>query len=289
MRSQPLSSGARASVTAYGRSSAPPLRAVVSVPSWLAAMPRNSTGMAVVLVSCGVVVSRDARRGRGVQARCSDDWTADRDREQVAGDRVVLAEAGAVEAGPGESAGAGGAGDGWSEEEAPRVNRSVGTDAAGARVRDELPRPQAGAVGGSHRARSKLAGTEQVGHQRVGDERAVRARQPRVDGSPGPYHPLPRTGHEPAVLHGQFEVGPEEADDPGAVQREQLREPARRGAAGEEGEQAVEVTLHVAHPVRVEQPARDDELGEDGIHAEQRVENGPVARAQRVGSTRQVT
>src|ERR1700722_17272656 len=78
-RSQPFSSCARARRSVYSLSKAGPERAVISEPSLVAAIPRNSTGMALRLLAPGL----------GVNCRLVGDLLAGLDghRETVPGRR----------------------------------------------------------------------------------------------------------------------------------------------------------------------------------------------------------
>ena len=106
----------------------------------------------------------------------------------------------------------------------------------------------------------------------------------RVHGGPRPHLAVSGPPDEGTLLDRELEVGAEEADDARPVQREQLGEAARRRTAREEREEPVEVALDVTHPVLVEEATGHDELRQDGIHPEQRVEDGAVARSRRVGA-----
>src|SRR5689334_24579483 len=101
-------------------------------------MPRNSTAM----VTC-------FRRGG-------------QELEQAPGDRVVLAEAGAVEVRAGETAGTGRPRHGRAEQEQFRVDRSVGADRAAVAVGLELAAAEARTVSGDQLVRREQAVVQQA-------------------------------------------------------------------------------------------------------------------------------
>src|SRR5690349_2290924 len=157
MRSQPLSSWARASLAVYSRSSGPPVRGVTSLAGLVPAMPRNSTGMTFFLPYGG----------------CEQ-------LEQVSRNGVVLPEAGTVEMRPGEPGRTGRARHGRPEQEQRLVRGSVGADGARPRVGFQLPTTEAGPVGREQFVGRQRAGVEQTAQQRIGGGEYIRSWQPRL-------------------------------------------------------------------------------------------------------------